>query len=260
MNKEVIIVVPLYKEEIDPVTEFSICSLFKYLESYRSVCFVYSNRLNINNYKILVSTMSNDTNIQWLAKDAYFFNSTKTYSQLLRTHEFWKEFSKYEYVMIYQTDCMLIRDDLSNWISMDYDYIGAPILGYGSQWKNVPCVGNGGLSLRKVSTFLYITDPNGEFMNEFEQDINNACTEFPEYADYEDLYFADLIPSLWCGFKKPNYKLAAKFAFDRNPDEAFMINSCLPDGIHWFYKYTEFYNNILEDKIPDIVVEYINNK
>ena len=66
MNKEVIIVVPLYKEEIDPVTEFSICSLFKHLESYRSVCFVYSDRLNVNNYKILVSTMSNNITVQWL--------------------------------------------------------------------------------------------------------------------------------------------------------------------------------------------------
>ena len=87
------------------------------------------------------------------------------------------------------------------------------------------------------------------------EDNEEICSKNKVYVDYEDLYFADLIPSLWCGFKKPNYKVAAKFAFDRNPDLALQINNMFPDGIHWFDKYAKYYKELGID-IPDSIIEY----
>ena len=94
-------------------------------------------------------------------------------------------------------------------------------------------------------------------INTLKQDIRDEIsTKFELNSNAEMfLYFSDLIPSLWCGFKKPNYKIAAKFAFDRNPDTALQITNALPDGIHWFDKYTKYYKSLGID-IPDNIIEY----
>lgn len=250
MNNRIAVVVPIYREHLDPISKHSIKTLLNVLKKDRQVFFLYNNLMDIKEY---VGLCDNRASFM-LAEDAKWFESTKTYSKLLKQYDFWKKFEDYDYVLIYQTDCLLLADNLDAWCESGYDYIGAPILGYGSKWKNIPCVGNGGLSLRKVSTFLTVTYES--FMNEFSKDIEEICSNHPEYNDYEDLYFADLIPSLYCGFKKPNYKVAALFAFDRNPDSAFMINKSIPDGLHWYHKYIEFYMK-LGLEFPQDVIDYV---
>ena len=255
MIEKIAIIVPIYKPDIDIVTEYSITTLFNVLSTKnRDVFFVSSRDMSKENY-INLATKLTENYVYWIDENPEYFKSKETYSKMLMSYDFWKRFEAYEYALIYQTDCLLLKDNLDTWASFGYDYIGAPILGTGSDWKHIPCVGNGGLSLRKVSTFLYMTNPNGEFIEEFKDEISEACKANNVYLDYEDLYFSDLIPSLWCGFKKPNYKIAAKFAFDRNPDTALQITNALPDGIHWFDKYTKYYKSLGID-IPDNVIEY----
>ena len=59
-------------------------------------------------------------------------------------------FAKYEYILIYQTDCWVYEDRLDEFMDKGYDYYGAPWKLEGLTWsKN--SVGNGGFSLRKVS-------------------------------------------------------------------------------------------------------------
>lgn len=82
-----------------------------------------------------------------------------TYSALLKMPSFWERFTKWSHVLIYQTDALIMRkiDDLY----FDYDYIGAP-------WKNLDNWlgnnkpkyngGNGGFSLRRVSSMLSICE------------------------------------------------------------------------------------------------------
>jgi Protein of unknown function (DUF5672) len=85
------------------------------------------------------------------------FTSRYRYNRLLMTEEFYRAFSDYEYILIYQLDCLVFASSLEEWCRKDWDYVGAP-------WLNSPDdpaqgflgVGNGGLSLRRVKSALAV--------------------------------------------------------------------------------------------------------
>ena len=77
---------------------------------------------------------------------------------------------------------------------MNYDYIGAPIIAQNARWFNVPAVGNGGVSLRKISTMIEVTDPTGEFIRENKEDIDkHNRMNSNMYSIYEDLLLLHLL-------------------------------------------------------------------
>jgi len=91
-----------------------------------------------------------------------YFRSKKTYNALVLSREFYEQFTKYEYILIFQPDCLVFRDELLTWCEKGYDYIGAPwfkrVESTRMWWSRSDCVGNGGFSLRKVSAFLEFAD------------------------------------------------------------------------------------------------------
>jgi hypothetical protein len=83
------------------------------------------------------------------------------YNALLLLKNFYGRFIKYNYMLIYQLDAYVFRDELEYWCSQNYDFIGAPwitpqiITGdpvFGNRFGVV--VGNGGFSLRKIDAFI----------------------------------------------------------------------------------------------------------
>ena len=60
-----------------------------------------------------------------LAFNDTYFESIYGYNQLMLNVEFYEAFSK-KYILIYQTDAFIFKDDLNYWCEKDYDYIGAP--------------------------------------------------------------------------------------------------------------------------------------
>lgn len=95
--------------------------------------------------------------------DCKYFKSTKTYNKLLLEASFYKNFIKYKWILICQTDAYLLSKNIKMFTSMNYDYYGAPwpegqfLLPF---FKNPyllrlfgkkAYVGNGGFSLRKVN-------------------------------------------------------------------------------------------------------------
>ena len=114
-----------------------------------------------------VSSFSNSKTIFF--DDAYF-RSRSEYSRMLLNKNFYRKFSKYTHMLILQTDAIIIKDLNKDYL-IDYDYIGAPwipekkIKIYNSKLfintKRLPfirgekiSVGNGGLSLRKISSMI----------------------------------------------------------------------------------------------------------
>ncbi|MBD1153723.1 hypothetical protein IDG52_00785 [Pelagibacterales bacterium SAG-MED23] len=100
------------------------------------------------------------------------FQSIKNYNNLMLSTKIYKMFSKYDYMIINQSDAVIIKDlsPIENIIEK-YDYIGAPwrnpfYLNY-FELKNIKIikhffnlfkihplfVGNGGLSIRKIKNF-----------------------------------------------------------------------------------------------------------
>jgi hypothetical protein len=82
--------------------------------------------------------------------------STRMYNQLLCSNDFWNIFKTIgaEHVLIFQTDVLLLRPDIDDFI--EYDYVGAP-------WNpetisfcrnNEFPGGNGGFSLRNVDAMI----------------------------------------------------------------------------------------------------------
>ena len=119
------------------------------------------------------------------------------YSRLLTNASFWEQLDGSRHVLIFQIDT-LFRNKFDEQF-FHYEYVGAP-------WPHVPTVnnrhvGNGGLSLRLVSTMIDI------------------CKKIPYKGEPEDVYFAnnvgiDMIPPA---------QMAATFS----------IEMCAWDGMHY---------------------------
>lgn len=246
MKNQVCIVIPIYKDELNIMDRISLESLLRHI-THEDIAIIHPRSLDIFNTikqdKKISESLLNRSCIFKSFGDEYF-TSTESYSKMMMSHDFYCSFVGYEYILIYQTDVFMTKNDIKEWCDKGYDYVGAPIISPSAGWKRVPFVGNGGCSLRKVQTFIDITDPNGEFLIECGQDIQKECEENPDYIKFEDLYFAELVSDNW-EFNKPSYANAAKFAWDMNVDVMYNQFKEFPSFIHAFGKNIEFWRTSL---------------
>jgi hypothetical protein len=175
--------------------------------------------------------------------DPGFFPSSTTYSRLLLSPLFYRTFLSYEFILIYQLDGFVFRDELADWCARGYDYVGAP-------WVDVDwlaearhawppetrdnVVGNGGFSLRRVAPALKL------------------LTDMPEVAERwggnEDQFWAFWAPA-YTPFNIPQLEEALAFSFETSPERAFALNgSKLPFGCHaWSHDdVIEFWRPVLK--------------
>lgn len=167
----VTIVVPIYKASLSEYEEVSFKQLFNVLGKYRIVVF---KPISLDLSKLL----QNFPHCQTESFSDHYFSGIAGYNQLMMSEEFYNRFNDSEYILIYQLDAYVFKDELIDWCKRGYDYIGAPwllrpvynfpLLKFTSWAKRTcykiihrPCsqitrfkVGNGGLSLRKVSSHL----------------------------------------------------------------------------------------------------------
>ena len=79
------------------------------------------------------------------------------YNRLLLTERFYRAFAEYEYILIYQLDCLVFAGNLEEWCAKGWDYVGAPwFVDTEQPGKGFSGVGNGGLSLRRVARALEV--------------------------------------------------------------------------------------------------------
>jgi hypothetical protein len=149
MNR-VAVVVPVYKSGLEPDEQISQRQLVHFLGKFD---------------KYLVAPESLDFSLEEFEIKRFrdeFFHSTATYSALLLTREFYEAFADYDYILIYQLDCLVFSDQLLEWCAKDIDYVGAPwFAADGTDFVAESAVGNGGLSLRKIASFLKVIDSPG---------------------------------------------------------------------------------------------------
>jgi hypothetical protein len=88
---------------------------------------------------------------------AQYFTGVYEYNRLLLTEEFYRAFAAYEYILIYQLDCLVFASNLDEWCRKGWDYVGAPWLkNMANPEEGFSAVGNGGLSLRRVRSALAV--------------------------------------------------------------------------------------------------------
>ena len=205
-----------------------------------------------------------------------YFTYPFGYNRLLMTSRFYRCFKQFSHILIYQLDCLVFRDELDDWCSKNYDFIGAPWLDeYRDQAVNAPAwkVGNGGFSLRKVSTALKILStrvkrgsfypmppahfPKQTFIQWFFSNIYNRFKqhlhfwtvedELHNYAENEDRFWAIDVININSRFTKPDVDEAFGFAFEVHPRECLAkTDGRIPFGCHAWWKYDrELWESIL---------------
>lgn len=269
------IVIPVYKETLDCVEEISLKRLYKVLiedempsnmDDYRywtepDVYLVYPEGMDISEYKKIYPSLLEKT------FDPKYFKSTATYSQLCISYDFYNRFKSYEYMLIYQLDCYIFKDEISEWCNKGYDYIGGPILSTDCGWDTVkksrqgkeqwtPYVGNGGLSLRKISTFMDITNPNGELMQTYFKD-----SDVLKNVIFEDKFFCNDLFNIY-DLEVPNWIEACNFALDMSVDVVYDIFKMNPQpmGIHSVDKNIRWWKKIIPEFGDKKVIDYCEKK
>lgn len=255
------IAIPAYKEELNIDEIVSLERLHKVLKDKSNVYLFCPIELNISKYKEIFPEL------QVMEFEPENFTSIDAYSHLCMKYEFYDAFSMYEYMIIYQLDCYLLDDNIARWCEKDYDYIGAPIMVPHDDWKNYrytvdkqivfsPSVGNGGFSLRKISTFKFLTNPNGELRKRY--DITD---EKLKEIKFEDVYFCVDLGALY-EIERPKFQEALEFAIDMNPDIVFDQYKFdkMPMCIHAFDKNIPYWRDKIEDFDNDELYDYCVEK
>jgi hypothetical protein len=184
--------------------------------------------------------------------------------------KFYQAFDDFEYLLIAQTDALVLSDELEFWCKKQYSYIGAPWFeGYTTPILPLALtsVGNGGFSLRRVPDFLKVLSRPRIFKNTLMQSWpgNWRSTIYRYLKDYhsfvfsdthlnidvnEDLFWGLFVPARCSFFKVPRAQDAIAFAFEAYPEHLYQLNhQRLPFGCHAWQRYQpEFWRQIAIDK------------
>jgi len=249
------IVIPIYQETINKYEALSLRQCFVILRNY-PIYLVTHSELNIEEYK----KTAKEHNIELRTKffNSKYFENIDGYNALMKSVEFYSSFASYTYILIYQLDAYVFRDELKLWCKHGYDYIGAPWFdNYGDKTEdnNLWAVGNGGLSLRRVEFFLKVLKwklPLKKIKIHYRPSLlelkkiaytlgwhNNIKYYLREKTKMnEDGFFTVFLFDAWISPNLPSVEKALEFSFEKSPAYLYERNgNRLPFGCHAFRKY-----------------------
>ncbi len=241
----VLVVVPVYQPVLNELEQFSLDYSLRVLAS-REVCFIGPQPLDRSYYA------QRYAHVPYRAYSPASFRSIAGYNRLLLDKAFYAGFERYDHILILQVDAIVIRDDLDRWCASPFDYVGAPwpdgveLLVNAGQFegdkgKRVRAhVGNGGLSLRRISACLRLLD-----------EFPTVLSIFTQSGSSEDLFFS-IMGALSQNFIIPNEMTAAQFSLELRPSYyAAVINGLSPMGGHAWWKYEPAFWHALLSGQPD---------
>lgn len=238
------VIIPVYRSNLHPMEKASILQALRVLGSH-PIVILYPEGMQ----KPDIQTGSM---VEWLSVSDEWLgtrNGIAGYNKMMLSYDFYQLFRDSEYVLIYQTDAWVFQDNLAEWCSKGYDYVAAPwikraVYDYPFIKQYMAClrayrarkhqfcrqriygrVGNGGLSLRKVSSF-------SEACLLYKCEIGKYLSHRKHYYN-EDVFWATE-PRF---FRYPTENEALGFSFDRYPDICFKrTGGTLPFGCHSWSK------------------------
>ena len=223
---------------------------------------------NFNKYLVIPETIDpevllNGQKLTVIQLPSHNFANVNAYSALLLSAAFYENFIDSEYILIYQLDCFVFKNDFTEFLA--FDYTGAPwfhtqnhaanaiirtllfrkplkaiqLIGLWYLRRKTNAVGNGGLSLRKVDKFIEITS------NPRIKKILSSWVKCPR--PHEDIFFSLMVPLFYKDFKIADLATATKFSFETHPRECYKLNNnTLPLGCHAWEKHDpEFWRKII---------------
>ena len=227
MPSKAAVVIPNHKEELNELEKISLAQCRKVLGHYPIIF-----ALPIGKH---FSFLRQDDKIIYFPPQ--YFQNVKAYNVLMMSPFFYEMFKDFEYILIYELDAFVFRDELEYFCSLGYDYIGAPWPYYAKRnfpdIKNVR-VGNSGFCLRKVKVHYKFLLENADFFNKV------------MYMPNDD-FFA------YCGARKdinfsvPPVDIAARFSVEYLLEHSLKsIGGKFPFGCHgWTKMSADFYVKVL---------------
>jgi len=241
MSPRVVVLVPLHRDTLDANACFAIDRSIALLAT-REVRFICPERLGTAFYASRYPGIAFDR----FAEPC--FASIQEYNRMLLDPAFYARYEAFEFMLILQTDAIVLRDELDFWCQQAFDYVGAPWpKAYelfvntgrfeGDFGKHVRVhVGNGGLSLRRNRACMALLDEFG-----VEREL------FLRTGSSEDLFFS-VMGSLSNHFVVPNEITASRFSMEGRPSYYLRVNGGqMPMGAHaWEKNELEFWSAVLQ--------------
>ncbi len=177
----------------------------------------------------------------------------RDYSKLCLESKLYKAFEDYNYIFLFQEDGWVFKDELKHWCDKGFDYIGAPWFeGYDKADKTSNMIefsGNGGVSLRKVSSFIRVLQKEESFLYRLKaypiRTLANSIfknrfkTEFQKLKERtnEDAVITGYL-RVSAGLNIAPSKEAMYFSFETLPERLFgLTEGILPFACHGYKKY-----------------------
>ena len=262
MKKKAAIVTPVYQLPLEEDEKLCLNSIARHLHAYDHVFVVP--------LKLLHDVQGIAQGKQFICFENKFFENISGYNNLLLSTDFYERFEKYEYILIAQLDSLVLSDQLGMWCEKGWDYIGAPWMrNYGYQeTSEFLAVGNGGFSLRNVSSALEVLNSRvqGECWNLPKKDkklwgrkspkrflpkniAKTICKKYRieeflklHYRGNEDVFWGKYASLVKSDFGIPSPMEALRFAFEKNLSESLKLNDGkLPFGCHAWAKHGRFF-------------------
>jgi hypothetical protein len=228
--KKTIALIPIYKEKLSPIEEFSLQHSLQYLKNYEKAFIGPAN-------KEKTYYREHFPEIRIYEYLDIYFESIEGYNTLLLNPDFYRQYNDFEFTLILQTDAILIKNDLEKWENSKFDYIGAP-------WPKKFELNLIWDKFKRNNHKIFASVGNGGFSIRRNKNIINLIEEFPETHHYfmtskssEDLFFST-VGAVSNNFIIPNELAASCFSLELAPKYYFKRNGNItPFGGHAWWKY-----------------------
>ena len=198
----------------------------------------------------------------------FFFSNHSQYNKLCMDKNFYNRFKKYEYILISQTDSIILDDKLDFWCKRSLSYIGGPSYHkklINKKPKSPKFFCNGGFSLRKTNDFIRVLESSkiGYPFNYltiyeclksgfyryiklylrtlFSKNIYKGESFAKNLYIKEDSFWTYFAPLFYKKYSLPTIDQANSFCFDGNPNFFYKMNKYkLPMALHGPFDYLKF--------------------
>lgn len=218
------------------------------------LCIVCPHGLDVAEYVKVFSDFGTTYSVERFPQ--HFFDGIAGYNLLMLDKAFYKRFAKYQYVLIYQLDAWVFRDELDYWCKQGFDYIGAPWIEKDEHGELFfDGVGNGGFSLRRIQHFIDVLSYKGPVRKvkqlHIETTLKNRLYKIlyslgyqntisyykKDPTLYEDIFLSLFLSNTKLRAHTPDVKTASLFAFEKHPSFLYTKTHQLPFGCHAWRKY-----------------------
>lgn len=260
-----VVVIPIHTECPSEFELISFQQCFKILGNH-SIKIVAPVGLNLAKYKYVVPVF------EVVFIDPIWQSSIEKYNKLKLSQFFYKLFDDYQFLLTYELDAFVFKDELLFWCDKGYDYIGSPwFVGYNNPTNEFLSVGNSGFSLRNIKSMqkaikkVFIKENSYLYYSIAKK--NKLLSTLVLWSNYlliylgenhtiqrsvhrnEDGFIAQVIAIEVENFKIASVEEAIPFGFEVKPKYLYHLNkNKLPMGCHGWWQYElEFWKPFIED-------------